>query len=256
MVYWYMKDDWKVRFMKPVIGVPLRYTFMSDGRPILYLGEKVRRTIQKAGGDVFSIVPVQDVDYVNTRGSEFLELTLEEKKIINRNLDYCDGVFFPGGIKFTPYDRYLLEVAIEKKIPVLAVCLGMQMMSCYDEDVKLESNESGILHNQEDDSSLVHEVSIVKDSKLYEIIGKEKIMVNSFHNYHATSNHVYRTVAVSSDGQIEALEYPSNVFNIGVQWHPEISYDFDDNSKKIIDAFIKQAQIRQLSREKLDVFVS
>lgn len=232
--------------MKPIIGVPLRYTHMNDGRPILYIGEKVRRTLQKAGGLVFSITPFQDVDYINTKGNEFPQLTEEEKVLIDKNLECCDGLFFPGGVKITPYDRYLLEVAIEKKIPVLAVCLGMQMMSCYGEEVKLESNESNILHNQEnDDLSLVHEVTILKNSKLYGILGKEKIMVNSFHNYHATSNHIYRTVATSSDGQIEALEYPNDIFNLGVQWHPEISYDFDDNSRKVIDAFVYQAKVRK-----------
>lgn len=239
--------------MRPVIGVPLRYTHMNDGRPILYIGEKVRRTFQKAGGLVFSITPVQDVDYINTKGNEFPQLTEEEKRLIHRSLECCDGLFFPGGVKITPYDRYLLEVAIEMKIPVLAVCLGMQMMSCYDEEVKLESNTSNILHNQEDDDfSLVHEVTILKDSKLYEIVGEEKIKVNSFHNYHATSNHVYRTVATSPDGQIEALEYPGDVFNLGVQWHPEISYDFDDNSRKIIDTFIYYAKVRQMSKKALE----
>ena len=173
--------------------------------------------------------------------------------MIHRNLECCDGLFFPGGVKITPYDRYLLEVAIEMKIPVLAVCLGMQMMSCYDEEVKLESNTSNILHNQEDDDfSLVHEVTILKDSKLYEIVGEEKIKVNSFHNYHATSNHVYRTVATSPDGQIEALEYPGDAFNLGVQWHPEISYDFDDNSRKIIDTFIYYAKVKQMSKKALE----
>lgn len=239
--------------MRPVIGVPLRYTHMNDERPILYIGEKVRRTFQKAGGFVFSITPVQDVDYINTKGNEFPQLTEEEKKLIHRNLECCDGLFFPGGVKITPYDRYLLEVAIEMKIPVLAVCLGMQMMSCYDEEVKLESNTSNILHNQEDDDfSLVHEVTILKDSKLYEIVGEEKIKVNSFHNYHATSNPVYRTVATSPDGQIEALEYPGDAFNLGVQWHPEISYDFDDNSRKIIDTFIYYAKVKQMSKKALE----
>lgn len=239
--------------MKPVIGVPLRYTHMNDGRPILYLGEKVRRGLQKAGGEFFSITPPQDVDYINTKGNEFPELTKEEKELIHRNLEYCDGLFFPGGVKITPYDRYLLEVAIEMKIPVLAVCLGMQMMSCYDEEVKLEINNSEVLHHQGvDDFSLSHEVIISKNSKLYEIIGEEQIMVNSFHNYHATSNHVYRTVATSPDGQIEALEYPGDVFNLGVQWHPEISYDFDDNSRKLIDAFIYEAKVRKTSKKDLD----
>ena len=35
-----------------------------------------------------------------------------------------------------------------------------------------------------------------------------------------------------------ADELKDKKFNIGIQWHPEISYDFDENSKKIIE-FIK-----------------
>ena len=57
--------------MKPVIGVVLKYQCLSDGRAISYMSEKVRRTIQRAGGDVFSIVPVHDVDYFYTKGNEF-----------------------------------------------------------------------------------------------------------------------------------------------------------------------------------------
>ena len=117
--------------MKPIIGVPLRYQHLSDNRCITYMSESVRRTLQKAGGNVFPIPPVQDINYMDTKTSEFKELTLEEKQIINENLDKCDGLFLPGGIKFTPYDRYMLEVAIEKKIPTLGICLSMQMMSCY-----------------------------------------------------------------------------------------------------------------------------
>lgn len=231
--------------MRPIIGVPLRYDCLEDGRPILYLGEKVRRCLQKAGSEVFVLCPLHDVDYVNTKGNEFPELTEEQKVIINKNLDRCDGLFLPGGFKFTPYDRYILECAIEKKIPTLAVCLSMQMMSCYDEEVKMEKNETSINHKQEEDNGFTHKVLIDRNSKLYDILRKDEIVVNSFHNYHATSNHVYRTVAKSEDGLIEGLEYPGNFFNIGVQWHPEISYEFDEDSKKIIDYFIEKASQRQ-----------
>lgn len=228
--------------MKPIIGIPLRYQKTNDNRPILYISESIRRTIQKAGGIVYAIIPVQDVDYFYTKGNEFKELTGDEKRIICENLDKCDGIIFPGGIKFTPYDRYLLEVAIEKKIPVLGICLGMQLLSCYQENVELVPNTGSINHDQEDVNILTHKVIINKDSKLYQILQKEEIMVNSFHNYHATSNHIYKNVAYSEDGILEAIEYPSDkIFNIGVQWHPEISYDFDENSKKIIDEFIEEA---------------
>lgn len=236
--------------MRPIIGIPLGYTRLSDGRPILFLGEKVRRVMQKAGGEVFPIVPVQDIDYIEVWRSDFPSLTEEEKKLISANLDRCDGIFFPGGKKFTPYDEYLLELAIFKKIPILGVCLGMQMMSCYQEEVRLEENGDLISHNQlDDDTSLSHEVIIDKNSKLYQILGKDKIMVNSFHNYHGTNNHIYRSVAMSLDHQLEAIEYPGDTFNLGVQWHPEISYEFDINSKKIIDTFIEEARKRSYARK-------
>lgn len=237
--------------MRPVIGVPLRYGKFKDERAIVYMSEKLRRTILNAGGYVFGIVPVQDVDYIFTRGNEFNELTKDEKEIIENNLNNCDGLLFPGGDKFTPYDRFLLEKAIEKKIPVLGICLGMQLMSCYNGDVYLEKIESDINHCQEEDNDLVHKVSVSKNSKLYEILGKEEIIVNSFHNYKATENDVYNVVAFSEDGIIEAIEYPSNdYFNIGIQWHPEISYEFDEDSKKIIDAFIESARCKNKDRNK------
>ena len=91
----------------PVIGIPLRYNHLPDGRCILYLSEKLRRTIQKAGGFVLPICQVQDYNYCDTKYDEFEELTEEEKENIERYLDLCDGVIFPGGHKITPFDRYL-----------------------------------------------------------------------------------------------------------------------------------------------------
>lgn len=32
--------------MRPVIGIPLRYQKLSDGRPIIYISERIRRTVQ------------------------------------------------------------------------------------------------------------------------------------------------------------------------------------------------------------------
>lgn len=238
--------------MKPIIGVPLRYENLEE-RPILYIPERVRRTLQKAGAEIFILPPVQDFDYIETKIDEFPELTEEEKKFINKSLDKCDGLFLPGGIKFTPYDRYMLSYAIEKKIPTLAVCLSMQMMSCYEEEIELAKIKNNEKHNQKDYDKLMHKVIINKNSKLYNILKEDEIMVNSFHKYHATENHIYETTAVSEDNIIEALEYPSPFFNIGVQWHPEVSYDFDENSKKIIDSFITEAKHQKEQRNKENI---
>ena len=221
------------------IGVPLKYGHLADGRCNLYMVERVRRTLQKAGAFIIPIIPVQDGDYCDTKYDQFNELTDEDKRVIDDYLNMVDGVFFSGGHKITPYDRYLLEECIKRDIPTLGVCLGMQMMSCYKEDyITLEKIDSSINHHQDEDYGFTHKVSINKDSKLYDILGKEEVLVNSFHKFHVLENDIYDTVAFSEDGYIEGIELKNKKFNIGVQWHPEISYEFDDDSKKIIDYFI------------------
>ena len=80
---------------------------------------------------------------------------------------------------------------------------------------------------------------IKKDSTLYKILGKEELMVNSFHNYHVSIDNQYIVTANSEDGYIEGIELPNKKFHMGIQWHPEISYEFDEDSKKIINYFIE-----------------
>ena len=221
-----------------VLGIPLRYSHLEDGRCILYLGEKVRRTFQKVGAFILPIVQVQDMDYADSKYDEVQDLTASEKIEIEKYLDLVDGIVFPGGNKVSKYDQYLLERCVERDIPTLGICLGMQIMSCYKEKFFVDENESIINHRQENDDQLTHKVIVNKDSYLYKILEKDEIMVNSFHKYHANSNEYFSVSARSEDDYIEAIELKNKKFIMGVQWHPEISYDFDENSRKLIDYFI------------------
>ena len=191
------------------IGIPLKYSRLEDGRCILYLSERLRRTIQKAGGFVVPIVQVQDVDYCDTKYDEFYELTEKEKKQIQEYLDMVDGVIFPGGHKITPFDVYLLQCCVERDIPTLGICLGMQLMSCFDENFKVYKNDTNIIHYQDSDLELSHKVTIQKDTLLYQILKEDEISVNSFHNYHVEVDNCYLVDAVSEDGYIEGIELPN-----------------------------------------------
>ena len=115
----------------------------------------------------------------------------------------------------------------------------MQLISCFKKNIEIVPIETGINHKQDDDNLLTHYVNIEKNSILYKILDKDKIKVNSFHRMMATPNEKLNIVAYSLDGVIEGVEIPNKKFILGIQWHPEISYNIDENSKKIIDYFVE-----------------
>lgn len=99
------------------------------------------------------------------------------------------------------------------------------MSSIYEDSKYLLDNN---YHNHKDCN---HEILLDKNSRLYSIIGEEKLIVNSFHVEHITNPGIYSISAYSDDGVIEGLEFNKNTFNIGVQWHPERDMDKVYNQK-------------------------
>lgn len=225
--------------MKPVIGILGRCEQNEKGTSFFYIFEDLRRCIYDLGGEVLLLLPPSLEDCYKTRYNELPEFTLEQEKSILKWLKMCDGILFPGGFKLTKYDRYVLDYAIENDIPTLGICLGMQILSSYKEEKGFtEIGDSDIIHNQETPDGYAHEVTIDKKSMLYNIIKKEKIMVNSFHKKKASFNEYYKVTSLAPDGVIESVEFPGKTFNIGVQWHPEKNYREDENSRILLETFI------------------
>lgn len=231
--------------MKPIIGIVGRCGFTSsDEVNNIRVPEKYRMCIIRSGGVPLGIMPPQMVEYQDSVPSRLDKLTEEEKDILIRQLDLCDGILIPGGLKRFEYDIFILDYALKRDIPILGVCLGMQILSMLDKDGKfvtnLEKVDSEIEH-ADYSNSLVHEVEISKESKLYSILGKDRFLVNSRHRMKVTNPGSFEVFGRSSDDVIELLERHDKKFAIGVQWHPEMMMD-DNIQKLIFDAFVNSCK--------------
>ena len=166
---------------------------------------------------------------------------------ISELIDKLDGLIITGGnfdINPELYSKNILgsrtikskrtefEIRIFKKFlkikkPILGICGGQQLINVacggtLIQDIKSEK-PSLINHEQtnpRDETS--HIIQIKKDTKLYTIIKKNKIFVNSAH--HQSVEILGKKLiesAKSEDSIVEAIEHIEHPWCIGVQWHPE-----------------------------------
>lgn len=193
--------------MKPVIGIISRDYHSQTNKKINIVYNDIISSIIKSNGIPIGIPSNEDItDYLNI----------------------CQGFIFQGGDNINNHNLDTIKILKEKNIPTLGICLGMQEM--FNED-NLTDIKNHYINN-------LHEVIILKNTLLHNIIKKEKILVNSRHNS-SIKNTEYTIDAKSKDKIIEALELKNHKFYLGLQWHPENLYDIDSNSKKIFDYFIK-----------------
>ena len=143
----------------------------------------------------------------------------------------CDGIILQGGSDYTPLEIEYVKYLYEHNIPVLGICLGMQMMALATGGSLGTLEES--IHKSK--KRYVHKITIVENSKLYEIVKSEIIDVNSRHKDYVKFTKL-NVSAISNDGIIEAIEGGKNKFFIGVQWHPETIKDI--YSTQLLESFI------------------
>lgn len=212
--------------MKPIIGVVGRPEILTSGTKIFYINQEINTAIIKNGGNVNVIVP----SITNNLSVNINEEQLNE---IKRQINNCDGIICQGGNDFYDYDLKIIKYCYENNIPLLGICLGMQAMSCLFNGImqKLKTNR----HKTKD--LFVHKVKINKNSKLYDIFKTETLQVNSRHINYITKTSL-KTVGISDDNLIEAVEDTNKKFFIGVQWHPETMIEYDILENNLFSYFI------------------
>lgn len=238
--------------MRPVIGImPRSYYDKEFERNYLYVYENVRKMILDMGGIPLIITPSVNTDMYDTKFNEFPEENDLDFLVNNFYLNNIDGLFLPGGFKYTKFDLDFIDEAINKNIPILGVCLGAQSLSNYKKEYSLKPIESDVEHKSPLHTKYSHSVKIEKNTMLYDIIGKYEIMVNSFHRMQMTSNPLFKNAAFAEDGVLEAIEMKNKDFVVGVQWHPEVMYEYDLNSKKLLSYFIDKCKSYNSSKSKV-----
>lgn len=179
-------------------------------------------------------------------------------------LEICGGFLLTGGQDVSPsvyhaarkpwcgsccelrdeMERYLLNRIVEQDKSALGICRGIQFMNvCYGgtlfQDLVTEHTSCINHHMKPPYNRVAHQVTVQKDTPLYHILGEEQIGVNSYHHQAIKKlSSEFQTMAFSEDGLIESIYMPSHKFIVGVQWHPEFSYEVDENSRKLISAFV------------------
>lgn len=148
------------------------------------------------------------VDFENDSDKEFIKI----KPLI----DLCSGIILQGGSDYYDIDIVITKYLYKNNIPTLGICLGMQTMAMAFNGIM------GEIDNHKSDKLYVHNVDIDKNSKLYVILKKDKIRVNSRHHSYIVKTDLKIS---GQDNIIEAIEDNNKDFFIGVQWHPETLMD-------------------------------
>ena len=233
--------------MKPIIGI-IEWPYKDlDGDKIYEVLTPIIECIVRNGGRPIGIFPTQIEDYIEKRLSDIREMTNLEQKDLEESIDMCDAIIKPGATKIYNHERKIYKYALKKDIPYLGICAGMQIMASNNfYNIKNEKNDGFINHHSDEDYA--HRVYIEENTKLYEILKQDHILVNSRHNYHVKDTDMLVS-AVSEDGIIEAIENPSCSFHLGLQWHPELLPTYDENTDLIFDRFIEEAKVYSKKRK-------
>lgn len=146
-------------------------------------------------------------------------------------------------------DRLVLEEAERRGMPVLAICYGMQALNVWRGGTLIQDIESqldcALKHEQGQPLARAsHAISLQPNSvlggfqSLSDNIGTR---VNSHHHQAIGKlGDNLRAIAWAKDGVIEGIQDTrDNVFAVGVQWHPELSWAVDVFSNELFGRFVK-----------------
>jgi putative glutamine amidotransferase len=235
---------------KPIIGITTYLTLARFG----------------VWEDDAALIPAAYVRAVEAAGGRAL-LVPPSMEGLDETLAALDGLLFSGGSDLDP-DIYgqqahaetdgvvperdraeiaLLQAALERDMPVLAVCRGSQVLNVArggDLVQHLPEVVGDEKHKHTPGVFADHDVDLVSGTRVQQILGDHAPVKSHHHQGYGQLGAGLREAARADDGTIEALEDPSQRFALGVLWHPEAGEDF-----ALFEALVEEARAYHEARE-------
>jgi putative glutamine amidotransferase len=179
---------------------------------------------------------------------------------VEETLDSVDGLIFSGGSDLDPglygqdahpetkdvvrarddAELALLRAALERDLPVLAICRGSQVLNVAlggDLVQHLPDVVDGEKHKQTPGVFADHDVELVQDEPLFPVLGESVSVKSHHHQGLGKLGSGLRVAAHAGDGTVEAVWDPSRRFAVGVLWHPEAGEDM-----RLFEELVEQAR--------------
>jgi putative glutamine amidotransferase len=206
-----------------------------------------------------ALIPYDYVRSLEGAGARVL-LVPPSAEGVEETLDALDGLLLSGGNDLDPQsygadahpetngmrperDRgelALLEGALARDMPVLAVCRGFQVLNVARGGNLVQHLPEVVGSEQHREVKGVfsdHGVKIDDASRLGSVLGDRAPVKSHHHQGVGRVGDGLREVAWADDGTIEGLEDPERRFAVGVLWHPEAGEDL-----KLFEALVTEAR--------------
>ena len=149
---------------------------------------------------------------------------------------------YRGRIRF---DINLYRMAHRQKIPILAICYGMQLLNVIYGGTLYQDIQKQVpsAKNHRSRRNPLHMIHLEEGSQLAKIFRKRDFLVHSHHHQAVKQmGHFLHAVGYSPDWIVEAIEGPPRT--LAVQWHPE-RQERDVVQRRLFNYFVKLCEDRK-----------